>query len=202
MFILPSSALSSSALWWRGMERDSHPKEGGRAEILFAEGLLAQVWPVSSASIPGLLAWGFPPARGDDKLFQPHAVPKATPVPSAWGCQGCLRWDWGLWELGFNSNHPLQHQRSPVQPQQRPVAVITRETTAQHHLSTLFTHHTRSQPVGCCSRVPQLGWGPRAVHARGWAAPLLQRQGTDRGCKLSGPVKHLMILNLSASINT
>lgn len=74
-------------------------RKEAEAEFPSAEDPLAHIWPVSSTSSSCLLTWSFPPAHGDDKLFQPRGVPKATPVPSAWGCQGCLRQGWGLCEL-------------------------------------------------------------------------------------------------------
>lgn len=55
--------------------------------------------------------------------------------------------------------------------------------------------------------VPCWGWGqPGSDPTHSHSVRLPRRRGqarsADRGCKLSGPVKHLMILNLSASINT
>lgn len=72
------------------------PRKEAEGEFLSAEDPLAHTWHCSASS-SCLLAWRFPPAHGDDKLFQPHDVPKATPVPSARGCQGCLRQGWGPW---------------------------------------------------------------------------------------------------------
>jgi len=57
------------------------------------------------------------------------------------------------------------------------------------------TESTLSPPT----RSPSVGQDVAAPHG---STPHSRTRSSDRGCKLSGPVKHLMILNLSASINT
>lgn len=161
---------------WKGIPA---PRKEAEDEFPSAEDPLAHVWPASSASSSCPLTWSFPPARGDDKLFQPHGVPKATPVPSAWGCQGCLRQGWGLWGAGDSAPvTPHAAPKVPITPrlhfsaEQGPVAAITHpcgaETMTQRHLSTFFIPHTQSQPAGLLS--PR---APAGLGAQGCVCPWL-----------------------------
>lgn len=132
--------------------------------------------------------------------------------------QVCLSQGWGLQGAGDAAQITACPQRCPSHRgctsslKQGPVTVTTHpcraEIVTQHHLST--------RAAGPCLHTPQLAADPMPrkggarIRPLPTAVPLYRAvprrrgrvQSGDRGCKLSGPVKHLMILNLSASINT